>query len=174
VTLVLILFEKLPDLVNSAALQISLKYLSNISYADNCFSSVIACLAALRAGGAFLVLELAYPPGLLSDVLEDANPVVVVTSTAQSGHIKAEIPLIILDESENSASGSIIPNGHAKISTSRDDDDADLDRLAFVSYSSGTTGVSLSHMSEAIHSMVFRSIISCIKNSCSIRVSLLS
>ncbi|KAK1090425.1 hypothetical protein LTR48_008319, partial [Friedmanniomyces endolithicus] len=33
---------------------------------------VIACLAALRAGGAFLVLELAYPPELLADVLDDA------------------------------------------------------------------------------------------------------
>jgi non-ribosomal peptide synthetase component F len=28
---------------------------------------IIACLAALRAGGAFLVLELAYPPELLTD-----------------------------------------------------------------------------------------------------------
>ncbi|KAJ8607381.1 hypothetical protein MRB53_040327 [Persea americana] len=34
---------------------------------------VIACLAILRAGGAFLVLELAYPSELLSDVLKDAS-----------------------------------------------------------------------------------------------------
>ena len=40
---------------------------------------VIACLAALRAGGAFLVLELAYPAGLLADVIDDSKPVVIVT-----------------------------------------------------------------------------------------------
>lgn len=95
---------------------------------------VIACLAALRAGGAFLVLELAYPPGLLADVIEDARPVVVVTHTAQAGQIKAEIPLIILDEPEpqngayESKEDSALPA------------DDDLERLAFVSYSSGTTG----------------------------------
>ncbi|CRK47502.1 hypothetical protein BN1723_020308, partial [Verticillium longisporum] len=40
---------------------------------------VVASLAALRAGGAFLVLELAYPSGLLRDVIEDAKPSVVIT-----------------------------------------------------------------------------------------------
>src|SRR4051794_18708268 len=58
---------------------------------------VIACLAAHRAGGAFLVLELAYPPGLLADVIDDAKPVVVVTNTAHSGQIKGDIPLVLLD-----------------------------------------------------------------------------
>jgi len=46
---------------------------------------VIACLAALRAGGAFFVLELAYPPDLLADVIDDASPVVVVTHTSEVG-----------------------------------------------------------------------------------------
>lgn len=95
---------------------------------------VIACLAALRAGGAFLVLELAYPPGLLADVIEDAKPVVVITHTAQAGQIKPEIPLIILDE--------VATNGthQAKDAPALPADD-DLERLAFISYSSGTTGL---------------------------------
>ncbi|KAJ9293451.1 hypothetical protein DTO271G3_7716 [Paecilomyces variotii] len=94
---------------------------------------VITCLAALRAGGAFLVLELAYPPDLLADVVEDANPAVVVTYRAEVGKIKAGVPVMILDEPPVEA------NGYAKEPAPLPADD-DLDRLAFVSYSSGTTG----------------------------------
>jgi non-ribosomal peptide synthetase component F len=102
---------------------------------------VIACLAALRAGGAFLVLELAYPPALLTDVIDDAKPVVVVTSTVLAGRVKAGISLIILDKPEirNAVNGLTISNGIAKEHSQLPADD-DLERLAFVSYSSGTTG----------------------------------
>lgn len=94
---------------------------------------VIACLAALRAGGAFLVLELAYPPDLLSDVIEDAQPVVVVTHTAEVGKIKPGTPTILLDDTSRDTNGtsSDLPTLPS---------DSDLDRLAFVAYSSGTTG----------------------------------
>ncbi|KAF1344428.1 nonribosomal peptide synthetase 10 [Delphinella strobiligena] len=94
---------------------------------------VIACLAALRAGGAFLVLELAYPPDLLADVIEDAKPVVVVTYRAEVGKIKAGIQLISLDEETTPA------NGHSAEPSPLPADN-DLERLAFVAYSSGTTG----------------------------------
>jgi len=100
---------------------------------------VISCLAALRAGGAFLVLELAYPPGLLADVLEDARPTVVITHTAHVGQIKADIPLIVLNEIDLDTSVSSLTNGSAKALPPLPHDD-DLERLAFVSYSSGTTG----------------------------------
>ncbi|EEH17613.1 hypothetical protein PABG_00176 [Paracoccidioides brasiliensis Pb03] len=95
---------------------------------------VIACLAALRAGGAFLVLELAYPPNLLADVLDDSNPTVVITNQCQAGKIDARIPLIVLDEqttTEPPLDVKELPQLPA---------DNDLERYAFVSYSSGTTG----------------------------------
>ncbi|KAI8950320.1 enterobactin synthetase component F [Xylaria longipes] len=99
---------------------------------------VISCLAALRAGGAFLVLELAYPPGLLADVLEDARPIVVITHTAHAGQITSRVPLIVLDEQESAKDDGYPINGSA------DGEPVvpanDLERLAFVSYSSGTTG----------------------------------
>src|SRR3954469_17612305 len=63
---------------------------------------VVASLAALRAGGAFLVLELAYPPDLLADVLDDARPVVVVTTRAEVGKIKEGLPLVTIDEQPSS------------------------------------------------------------------------
>ncbi|KUJ15178.1 nonribosomal peptide synthetase 10 [Mollisia scopiformis] len=97
---------------------------------------VIACLAALRAGGAFLVLELAYPPNLLADVIDDAKPTVVITNTSQANQINAEIPLIILDGQEV---GSYKPKESVKKAPPLPAED-DLKRLAFVSYSSGTTG----------------------------------
>ncbi|KAH8899743.1 enterobactin synthetase component F [Thozetella sp. PMI_491] len=95
---------------------------------------VIACLAALRAGGGFLVLELAYPPSLLADVIEDAKPVVVVTHAAHTKQIKASVPLIVLDQDQNGGA-----NGHAREPSPLPAND-DLERTAFVSYSSGTTG----------------------------------
>ena len=106
---------------------------------------VIACLAALRAGGAFLVLELAYPPGLLADVIEDAKPLVIVTHLAQQGQVTSGVPLIVLDEEEPEAT----VNGESKVNgttingtpkPTETPDENDLEKLAFVSYSSGTTG----------------------------------
>lgn len=94
---------------------------------------IIACLAALRAGGAFLVLELAYPTEMLTDVLEDATPVAVVTYRAEVGKFKEGTPLVILDEQEKSTDPDA--NGLAPVPV-----ETDLDRLAFVAYSSGTTG----------------------------------
>src|SRR3712207_6510890 len=46
-------------------------------YLERRLEFVVACLAALKAGGAFLPLELAYPPSLLGDVLDDSEPRVI-------------------------------------------------------------------------------------------------
>ncbi|KFX94008.1 hypothetical protein O988_06516, partial [Pseudogymnoascus sp. VKM F-3808] len=97
---------------------------------------VISCLAALRAGGAFLVLELAYPPNLLADVIDDAKPTVVITNSTQANQFNADIPLIVLDELGTDFYKSAEPvKGLSPLPA-----DDDLERLAFVSYSSGTTG----------------------------------
>ena len=98
---------------------------------------VIACMATLRAGGAFLVLELAYPPDLLADVVQDASPVVVLSHASEAGKIKDSdsVPLILMDEPTRPTSGPAHSSSYLPLP-----DDSDLDRLAFVSYSSGTTG----------------------------------
>jgi non-ribosomal peptide synthetase component F len=97
---------------------------------------VIACLAALRAGGAFLVLELAYPPNLLADVIDDAKPTVIITNSTQASQINADIPLILLDEI---LMDSYKPKKSPEELSPLPAED-DLKRLAFVSYSSGSTG----------------------------------
>ncbi|SMQ45634.1 unnamed protein product [Zymoseptoria tritici ST99CH_3D7] len=127
---------------------------------------VIACLAALEAGGAFLVLELAYPPDLLADAIDDARPVVVVTNSAEAGKIKEGISIIKVDEEERVSEGLVsrvksvvkdaVTGGESHTNGKADStkpaatastngsnghsDDGDLDRLCFVAYSSGTTG----------------------------------
>ncbi|CRK07813.1 hypothetical protein BN1723_008948 [Verticillium longisporum] len=73
---------------------------------------VVASLAALRAGGAFLVLELAYPSGLLRDVIEDAKPSVVITQNAHVGFIKADVPIFVIDESNDH-----LKNGSLRLET---------------------------------------------------------
>lgn len=104
---------------------------------------VVACLAALRAGGAFLVLELAYPTLLLAQVIEDAKPRVVITQTAHKGRLEDQASVIVLDEDKNNNNNNNTSSQNGD-GTVRDCSsyfpDEDLDRLCFVSYSSGTTG----------------------------------
>ncbi|BFZ55206.1 hypothetical protein PYCC9005_002246 [Savitreella phatthalungensis] len=88
---------------------------------------VIACLAALAAGGAFLVLELAYPADLLRDVVLDARPACVVTYSAYASRF-SDVSLVPLDQ--GLGPGADLPTDLVH----------DLDRLSFVAYSSGTTG----------------------------------
>ncbi|PHH74618.1 hypothetical protein CDD82_4861 [Ophiocordyceps australis] len=125
---------------------------------SRCANHVIAALATLRAGGAYLVLELAYPPALLRDVIKDANPTVIITQEAHAANIGAQVPVIVLDKLDplpsalanaavNGAGGassavSSAPQPCAPLSEIKAPlpDEHDVERLAFVSYSSGTTG----------------------------------
>jgi amino acid adenylation domain-containing protein/thioester reductase-like protein len=93
---------------------------------------VITCLAALRAGGAFLVLDMAYPTDLLAEVIDDAAPIAVVTYRAEVGKIKQGVRTITLDEQKKEGENGDLP--------ALEIDPNDLQRLAFVAYSSGTTG----------------------------------
>jgi len=93
---------------------------------------VVACLAAMKAGGAYLILELAYPPPLLADVVADASPPIVLTQERYADHLPDGTKTFFLDEGweqelEDVQAGDSGP-------------EIDQDNLAFISYSSGTTG----------------------------------
>ena len=59
---------------------------------------VVACLAAMKAGGAYLILELAYPPPLLADVVADASPRVVLTQERYTERLPEGTETFFLDE----------------------------------------------------------------------------
>ncbi|MBW3605761.1 MAG: thioester reductase domain-containing protein [Actinobacteria bacterium] len=100
---------------------------------------VVACLAILEAGGAFVALELAYPPDLLADVIEDAQPRVVLTRSRHSERLAPTVPRLLLDGTASYATqaGGPMPDDAAPPAGGATPSPASL---AFVSYSSGTTG----------------------------------
>ncbi len=102
-------------------------------YMERCADFVVACLAILKAGGAFLPLELAYPAALLGEVIADSEPRLVITH----GHYAERLPQsqtrLCLDEGWEEAVESGVPKGKDEIACGPDN-------LVFVAYSSGTTG----------------------------------
>src|SRR5215210_2623325 len=100
-------------------------------YMERRVEYVVACLAALKAGGAYLILALAYPPPLLRDVVADSEPRVVRTQERYAENLPDGTGRLCIDEDwERGIDGS----------GSEDPSPVDQNALAFVSYSSGTTG----------------------------------
>lgn len=100
-------------------------------YMERSADFVVACLAILKAGGAYLPLELAYPPALLEEVVADSEPRVVLTRDRYSKRLPRKQELFRMDEGWEDGLDSEPGAGGL---------DVDQENLAFVSYSSGTTG----------------------------------
>ena len=102
-------------------------------YMERCADFVVACLAVLKAGGAFLPLELAYPAALLGDVIADAEPRVVLTHRHYAERLPRTQARLCLDENWEETVESAAPKDEDEIACGPDN-------LVFVAYSSGTTG----------------------------------
>jgi amino acid adenylation domain-containing protein/thioester reductase-like protein len=101
-------------------------------YMERCAEYVIACLAAMKSGGAYLSLELAFPESLLGEVVADAAPRLVLTRERFAGRLPEGTGRLCLDEGwEQSIVGESASGGCSGVTQ---------DDLAFISYSSGTTG----------------------------------
>ncbi|XP_060585455.1 uncharacterized protein LOC132741329, partial [Ruditapes philippinarum] len=103
-------------------------------YMDKCIEYVISYIAILRAGGAYLPLDISYPDLLLQDILKDADPVSVLTDEKFSKSVKDAKNLIILNKDWDKTiceenKGKELPEIKQT-----------LDNLAYIVYSSGTTG----------------------------------
>ena len=93
---------------------------------------IVGILGVLKAGGAYLPLDLSYPPERLAFMMEDANPPVVITEENLEARLpkhKAQIisldrdwPVIARESGENLTGGASPQN------------------LAYVIYTSGSTG----------------------------------
>ncbi|WP_158641357.1 non-ribosomal peptide synthetase [Amycolatopsis eburnea] len=100
---------------------------------------VVALLAVLRAGGAYLPLDPGYPAQRLEFVLGDARPVLLITDKATREKLPPDLPptLLVEDAGEPRAEAGALEGG------------AGPRNLAYVIYTSGSTGkpkgVALAH-----------------------------
>src|SRR4029079_15863614 len=91
---------------------------------------IVGLLAILKAGGAYLPLDPAYPPERLAFMLEDSQPVLLLTQSHLADAIHGSaIPKRFLDDSVLAGESPENPlPAH------------DPHRLAYVIYTSGSTG----------------------------------
>ncbi|AYG64356.1 non-ribosomal peptide synthetase (plasmid) [Rhizobium jaguaris] len=109
---------------------------------------VVALLAILKAGAAYLPLDPGYPEARLGFMLDDAGPAALVTTSALAARLPAAGPVrLLLDEPQLRATIAAAP------ATAPTDADRvrrlDIRDLAYVIYTSGSTGtpkgVAVSH-----------------------------
>lgn len=92
--------------------------------------SVVAMLAVLKTGAAYLHVDLEYPPDRIGHMLRDAAPVAVVTDTATAAaHAFGELPAVLVDRIEE-PTGPVAALNHRIPPAS----------AAYVIYTSGSTG----------------------------------
>ncbi|HEX7243137.1 MAG TPA: amino acid adenylation domain-containing protein, partial [Longimicrobiaceae bacterium] len=95
---------------------------------DRSAELAVSMLAVLRAGGAFVPLDPAYPAGRLAYLLEDSGAAVVLTRAALAGALPAGSAAVVCVDAEEE------PAGRA------DSPDVGPDALAYLIYTSGSTG----------------------------------
>ncbi|MEV3991289.1 amino acid adenylation domain-containing protein [Streptomyces sp. NPDC049837] len=100
---------------------------------------VVAALAVLKAGAAYLPVDAAYPVDRIAYMLDDAHPVALLTDTATAGRTAGlGVDTLVLDEPETAGRLAALPGT----------DLTDTDRVsplrpghpAYIIYTSGSTG----------------------------------
>lgn len=107
-------------------------------YMEHSAEYIIAYIAIHKAGGAYMPLEIAYPDKLMKDVIDDSKPTVVLTKAFCAGRLPSEQLQISMEKGwvEEARNHSDL----AEWIDPRDDPAPHPDSLAYVVYSSGTTG----------------------------------
>jgi acyl-coenzyme A synthetase/AMP-(fatty) acid ligase len=98
-------------------------------FMNKCAEYVIAYVAALRAGASYLPLDISYPESLLNSVLEEVRPAVICTTPDHAQKLPTESPTFVFGKGWKLED----PNVEMPKDISADD-------IAYVVYSSGTTG----------------------------------
>ncbi|MFD9324048.1 amino acid adenylation domain-containing protein [Streptomyces sp. NPDC060053] len=93
---------------------------------------VVAVLAVLFTGAAYVPVDPGYPPARIAAILDDATPVAVVTHAGPAGKLAdADAPLLVLDGLAETLAAQ--PDTAPAVEIAPDD-------VAYVLYTSGTTG----------------------------------
>ena len=98
---------------------------------DRGLEMVVALLAILKTGGAYLPLDPSYPPERLLTICADASPDLLVSTVDLAARLGLDSPCLLLDRK----SSEVQSRSRALV-----DGDADPDHLAYVLYTSGSTG----------------------------------
>ncbi|WP_168433425.1 non-ribosomal peptide synthetase [Pontiella sulfatireligans] len=95
---------------------------------------IVAFLAILKAGAAYIPLDAGSPAERLSQMLEDAEPAAILTHSVQGGRVtdSCDAPMVFLDSVGNSL--QTLPVGNPSSG------ECSPDSLAYVMYTSGSTG----------------------------------
>jgi amino acid adenylation domain-containing protein/thioester reductase-like protein len=121
-------------------------------FMEKCAEYIVAYIAILKAGGAYMPLELAYPEVLLDAILTDARPQAIITKSQYTNRLSQKFsgPVVSLDRDTSWQEYAYDPDAAASTG---------LDHLAYVVYSSGTTGTPkgiLAPHRGAVHSYLCR------------------
>lgn len=95
---------------------------------------VVGALATLKAGGAYLPVDPAYPPERVAYILNDADPAVVLTRRAWAGALPHPARVVAVED----LSADLERWSAAGLAAG--DREAGPDHLAYVIYTSGSTG----------------------------------
>ena len=104
-------------------------------FMPRCLEFAVSYIAALSAGGAYAPLEVGYPADMLRRVIKECKPARVITLSSHEGRLPDDAPRICLDAgwqkrcAVTAAEAAALP----PVTTH-------MDSLAYVVYSSGTTG----------------------------------
>lgn len=102
-------------------------------FMETCYEYVVSYIAILKAGGAYMPLDLAYPDRLLGKIFSEAEPKVIVTKAEYVDRLDGSFAgtALSIDADQSWKDQACDPDAVADIT---------LDNLAFLAYTSGTTG----------------------------------
>ena len=101
-------------------------------FMETCSEYILACIGALKAGAAFMPLALESPNNLLKSILDEATPQVIITKQRYLARLGRDPGAHVLAIDEDHSWRGIKTTAYQPKSSSGN--------LAFVPYTSGTTG----------------------------------